>query len=306
MDKLELHGRTIEYVSQGDGIPVLLIHPSLVADALSAPLIGRPELSSSFRLIGYRRRGYGASSGLEELKPVPRATAAFTVAIVRRPNLARVFEPWGRLTARPPVTVSDLAADAAGLLRELGVVRAHVVGHSFGGVIALQLARDYPDLVRTLALLEPSLPMVRGAQADARSTVLPAVERYFRGEKESAVDWFLGHVFGDWWKSAVEQAIPGAVPHATAAADTFFRIDAPALGAWRFSAKDAAKVQAPVLSVVGARSAPSFGHGRDVLHEWFGQRVQDFNLPGANHLLQVQNSSDLATRLADFCAHHPM
>ena len=37
------------------------------------------------------------------------------------------------------------------------VVRAHVAGHSSGGAIALQLAVERPELVHTLALLEPSL-----------------------------------------------------------------------------------------------------------------------------------------------------
>ncbi len=46
-----------------------------------------------------------------------------------------------------------VAAELAGLLRELETGPAHVVGLSMGGVIAQQFAFDYPELVRKLALV---------------------------------------------------------------------------------------------------------------------------------------------------------
>jgi len=47
-------------------------------------------------------------------------------------------------------TLSDMAEDAAGLLRELGVAPAHVVGASMGGMIAQTLAAQRPECVRSL------------------------------------------------------------------------------------------------------------------------------------------------------------
>jgi pimeloyl-ACP methyl ester carboxylesterase len=43
----------------------------------------------------------------------------------------------------PPVSIADHAADAAALLEQLGVRRAHIAGHSTGASIAAQLALDY-------------------------------------------------------------------------------------------------------------------------------------------------------------------
>jgi len=48
-------------------------------------------------------------------------------------------------------TLSDMAQDAAGLLRELELEPAHIVGVSMGGMIAQTLAAEHPESVRSLA-----------------------------------------------------------------------------------------------------------------------------------------------------------
>jgi pimeloyl-ACP methyl ester carboxylesterase len=53
----------------------------------------------------------------------------------------------------------------------------HVVGHSFGGCIALQLALDSPHVVRSLALLEPAL-FVGASARSYRESLLRSAERY--------------------------------------------------------------------------------------------------------------------------------
>jgi len=47
-------------------------------------------------------------------------------------------------------TLSDMAQDALGLMRELGLEPAHVVGASMGGMIAQTLAAEHPGSVRSL------------------------------------------------------------------------------------------------------------------------------------------------------------
>jgi pimeloyl-ACP methyl ester carboxylesterase len=56
------------------------------------------------------------------------------------------------LRAMAPFRLTDCAADAAAVLRELGIDQATIVGYSMGGVIAQLLVRDHPDVVAGVVL----------------------------------------------------------------------------------------------------------------------------------------------------------
>ena len=56
----------------------------------------------------------------------------------------------------PGYAMSDLARDAVGVLDGLGVERAHIVGRSMSGGVALMLGVDHPDRVVTLTFLSTS------------------------------------------------------------------------------------------------------------------------------------------------------
>jgi pimeloyl-ACP methyl ester carboxylesterase len=70
----------------------------------------------------------------------------------------------GRTTVPPgPYAMADYAADAAALLDRLGWERCRVVGISFGGMVALELAATWPDRVEKLAALCTSAGGAGGA-----------------------------------------------------------------------------------------------------------------------------------------------
>jgi 2-succinyl-6-hydroxy-2,4-cyclohexadiene-1-carboxylate synthase len=64
--------------------------------------------------------------------------------------------------------VERQAADLAAILVAAGLAPAHVVGYSFGARIALRLALDAPELVRSLVLESPSAGIVDAAERAAR------------------------------------------------------------------------------------------------------------------------------------------
>jgi 3-oxoadipate enol-lactonase len=106
----------LDYERSGSGPPLLLIM-GLSGTALhwGEPFLER--LRRDFEVIVYDHHGVGASSRLEG-----------------------------------PITIVEMAEDAAGLLDALGIDSAHVLGISMGGMIAQELALAHPELVRTLVL----------------------------------------------------------------------------------------------------------------------------------------------------------
>jgi pimeloyl-ACP methyl ester carboxylesterase len=90
------------------------------------------------------------------------------------------------------------AGTSPGLLDDLEIRRAHVAGHSYGGLIALQLALDRPELVGTIVLMESALRVRSGGPASQGLSRRMAVgfQRYREGDREGAVDGFLSPVFG--------------------------------------------------------------------------------------------------------------
>ncbi len=266
MDRLQADGAVIEYQVYGNGEPVLLIHPSLVADGLVRPLLARPELASRYQLVHYHRRGWmGSTLGSE------------------------------------PLTIARQASDAAILLRHLGVSTCHVAGHSIGGITALQLALDAPELVQSLALLEPPLRFVPSGRESFERTNLPMLNAYRSGNKQQALDIFADAVFGPNWQSVVEKSVPGGVGLAARDLDTFIK-EQPSLGEWQFGPKEAAMIQKPVLSVLGIRSAKFMKEGRQLLQSWFPQtELLDAD---ATHLLQMRDPEGVSHGLAEFFSRH--
>lgn len=54
--------------------------------------------------------------------------------------------------------LDTLAADIRGLIERLGYVKAHIVGHDWGGAIAWHLAQKFPQYLNRLAILNAAHP----------------------------------------------------------------------------------------------------------------------------------------------------
>ncbi len=106
----------LDYERSGSGPPLLLIM-GMSGTALHWGDELLDALRGDFEVIVYDHRGVGASTPLAG-----------------------------------PLTIAQMAEDAAALLGALGIDSAHVMGISMGGMVAQELALKHPERVRTLTL----------------------------------------------------------------------------------------------------------------------------------------------------------
>ena len=131
------------------------------------------------------------------------------------------------------------------------------------------------------------------------------VSYYRAGDRAGAVDLFLQGTCGPDYRAPLERAVPGAVDQAVADAPTFFEQELPALREWAFGPEEARRVRPPVLAVVGEKSGPVHRQRWDLLRAWLPQ-AESFALPGAGHLLHLQQPRAMAEALAAFFGRHPL
>ena len=86
-------------------------------------------------------------------------------------------------------------------------------------------------------------------------------------------------------------------------ADTFFGIELPALTEWVFDAEQAARLDLPVLSVVGIETQPVWVEVAEFLRSALPQ-VDECTIDGAGHLLQIQRPEPVARAMAEFLRRH--
>jgi pimeloyl-ACP methyl ester carboxylesterase len=244
----------IEYDAIGEGEPVLMIHGSNLATGL-VPLAA--QLAPSFRVIRYHRRGMAGSGGRDSLSGVEQQ-----------------------------------AADALRLLDALGIPSAHLLGYSYGAVIALEAALSAPARVRSLALLEPILTEVPSAK-EFMAGMEPLMSRYDAGDGTGATEATFAGLAGPGWRELIATAGPDAFELAVRDAEIFYRFEEPAMSNWVLDETRAAAVQVPVLSVMGTRSGQFFEEGRELLHQRFAH-CTDADIPDANHLLHLQAPEAIA------------
>ncbi len=120
MASIKLNGKEIYCKQYGKGNPLILI-AGLGSDSVSwLPVI--ISLSNRYQVITFDNRGVGRSSN-----------------------------------DNTNITISDMADDCVGLIKHFGFSKVNVLGHSMGGMIAMDLSIRYPELVNNL-ILEATTP----------------------------------------------------------------------------------------------------------------------------------------------------
>jgi pimeloyl-ACP methyl ester carboxylesterase len=117
---IEVAGAQVAYLDSGDGVPVVMSHCSAACKNEWKPL--RETLGERFRTVALDQWGCGESNS------------------------------W------PGHVAFTLAAEAAPLLEVIDAIDGpvHLVGHSYGGSVALRVACERPNVLRSLTLIEPT------------------------------------------------------------------------------------------------------------------------------------------------------
>ena len=117
---VDVNGVHMYYETHGDGTPLVLLHGGMLTIDLNfAGLI--PTLAKKHRVIGVEMQGHGRTADIDR-----------------------------------EITPAALASDIVGLLDHLGIDSAHVLGHSMGGAVTMELAISSPDRVRSVVPISES------------------------------------------------------------------------------------------------------------------------------------------------------
>ena len=169
MAQIKANGVQLEYDASGpkDGVPILLIM------GFGSQMTNWPEefpralADAGLRVIRFDNRDVGLSQKWPGILPDARDVRAAVMA-GKKPDI--------------PYTLDDMAADAAGLLDELGIQDAHILGGSMGGMIAQLVALNHPAKTRSLISVfsttgDPSLPPAKPEAMAALTAKPPATDR---------------------------------------------------------------------------------------------------------------------------------
>lgn len=182
---------------------IVLIHGGIIADA-NIPLVTYSDiLTKSYNILHYHRRGYGKS-------------------INKKNELIGILQH---------------VEDCREIIDFLNIKRAHIVGHSIGGTIALQLASSYPDYIKSLILLEPA---ITGYNEFTNEQVIaefqPLIQMYDKGQKNEAIDVFMKTAIGTNYKEIIANVLAShSFELAVVDAQTFFHEEIPSIKLWRFT-----------------------------------------------------------------------
>ena len=156
---LEVGRLRLHYVEQGAGEPLLLLHGLGGSTVFWADVI--PLLAARFRVLAPDLPGHGLSD-----KPDAPYDLAYGRSFVPR------------------------------LMDALGLPAAHVVGHSTGGLLGMVLARDHPERVSTLTLVD-SAGLGSGLHWTLRLASLPLFDRMLVRDTRFGMRLHLGTLFFD-------------------------------------------------------------------------------------------------------------
>jgi pimeloyl-ACP methyl ester carboxylesterase len=268
--QIELNGTPFTYVEDGQGVPVVLVHGAL-GDYRTWSGEMR-DFAARYHVVAYSMRHH-------------------------YPNA------WTEGQYSYQVHIADLVA----LLQKLNLGPVHLVGQSYGGTVAAFVAKEHPELVRSLVLAEAGLGSLIANNDDAKpllaewgKVVKAAREHVQNGELDQAAIGFMDAVNeGGGGFEGLPTTFQTGMLQNTSTLKPFFASPPPP----PFTCDDAGKIAAPTLLVEG-EVTQKFRPLIDNELQRCLPSVDRVQIPGAGHTLEMVSPKDFNTAVLHFLAKH--
>jgi pimeloyl-ACP methyl ester carboxylesterase len=264
MPSIRIKDATIAYTDAGRGDTVLALHGSASSRRMWQPLVER--LAGRYRVVAPDLIGYGEST------------------------------PW-----REDLRATDYDVVAT-FARELGCP-LHVVGHSYGGALALRAALAGGSRVTSLALVEPAAFLVldrvadRGAFGEIEAVASRHLELVAEGDLDACAAHFMGYWIGaETWAGMPPETrarLTATMPKIASEFRLLFRDR---------DRYDARRVRVPTLLVRGTRTTLS----ANAVFERLAATVPHADLvevANAGHMLPVTHAERVNAAIEAHLAH---
>jgi len=200
----------------------------------------------------------------------------------------------GRSGGEPLTTVEDMAQWHVDLLLAAGVEAAHVIGHSMGGLIGMEMASRFPDHVRSLCLIASALKM------PVNDDLLSAANSKQDLAIDSMTDWSYG-AEGHFHLNT----LPG-LSHFNFSAELMgsnaakaLHTDLNACNTYEGGAASAAAIACPCLCILGERDRMMpLKVSRQMVSAL--KQAREYVVPKAGHMLTTENPDEVTGALRAF------
>ncbi len=247
---LDVNGRKISYFDRGQGKPIVLVHCSSACYREWLPLI--KSLPKNFRVLAPDLWGYGKSQTFSQ---------------------DEIFDEQ---------VDYQIICEMLKLCDE----PAHLIGHSYGGAIAIEAARTNMDKIESLTLIEPSCFQLlwnsdRCEQEwnEVQNVAQKMVGAVRSGDYKSGMDVYMSFFLGEEeWASTDERTKERLTTSVLKVAGEFSLIEYKGM-----SLEDYSAIEAPVTFIQGSRTRQAAKKVVSLLNNVMGNSSV-VEIPGAGHM----------------------
>jgi pimeloyl-ACP methyl ester carboxylesterase len=274
---LSVNGYDMAYVENGSGRPLIMVHGAL----------------SDYRTWS------------AQMEPLGRSNRAVAVSL-------RHYFPERWEGKAGSFSWKQHVADAIAFIKTLNAGPVDLIGHSRGGLVAFEVARDQPSLLRNLILAEPGLILdetgfgvalqdnaaARTAANERAARVKSALNRFEGGDIDGGLEIYIDAIGGaGTWKNLTE------------AQRQMFRDNAWTIKGMEeeqrrpVNCQELEALTMPVLLVGGEKSPARYGQILTVIEPCLKQRSR-VTVPNASHGMHRMNPAAFNSFVVQFLSKH--